>query len=192
MGDAIGQMLTSAVGIAISPLPLIAVILMLATPKGRPNGLAFTAGWIVAVALMVLIASLCALLPLGVYLAGGTRSAQVLGGWKAWMARHNSAIMTTLLLVLGVKYIGDALSGLTSWRTTGHIFLTEQCNLFRMRTVTACMPHRTRDGRHQLDRLRSKPLTHTVPRLRCQRTEFPLLPWQFVYGRGDRSCVPHH
>lgn len=34
MGDAIGHVLTSAVGIAISPLPLIAVILMLATPKG--------------------------------------------------------------------------------------------------------------------------------------------------------------
>ncbi|MFC1412864.1 GAP family protein [Streptacidiphilus sp. N1-12] len=45
MGDAIGQMLPSAVGIAISPLPLIAVILMLATPNGRTNGIAFAAGW---------------------------------------------------------------------------------------------------------------------------------------------------
>ncbi|MFC9730783.1 GAP family protein [Streptomyces roseolus] len=225
MGDAIGQMLTSAVGIAISPLPLIAVILMLATPKGRSNGIAFTAGWILAVAavvtvvvlagsgadaagddgpatwtlwlklalgalflllgakqfkgrpregheattpgwmkaidtftpaksaglaaalvvanpknlvlavggavsiagstattggktvaaaLMILIASLCTLLPLAVYLIGGTKSAKVLGGWKAWMARHNSAVMTVLLLVLGVKYIGDAISGLTT------------------------------------------------------------------------------
>ncbi|MGW6289019.1 hypothetical protein [Streptomyces sp. NPDC055107] len=35
-----------------------------------------------AAALMVLIASLCALLPLGVYLAGGTRSAQMLGDRK--------------------------------------------------------------------------------------------------------------
>jgi hypothetical protein len=32
------------VGIAISPLPLVAVILMLATPRGRANGVAFTAG----------------------------------------------------------------------------------------------------------------------------------------------------
>ncbi|MGW5389207.1 hypothetical protein [Streptomyces koyangensis] len=46
MGDAIGQMPASAVGIAISPLPLIAVILMLATPDGHPNGIAFPAGWI--------------------------------------------------------------------------------------------------------------------------------------------------
>ncbi|MET9934381.1 MULTISPECIES: GAP family protein [unclassified Streptomyces] len=225
MGDAIGQMLASAVGIAISPLPLVAVILMLATPKGRRNGLAFTAGWVlslaalvtviiaagsgadasrgdegpatwalwlglalgvlfllmgvrqwkdrpgegrtsqppgwmkaidrftpakaaglaaalavanpknlvlavggalsiassttsaggkaVAAALMVLIASLCTLLPLAVYLVGGARSAKVLTEWKAWMTAHNAAIMTTVLVVLGAKYIGDAISSLT-------------------------------------------------------------------------------
>ena len=225
MGDAIGQMLASAVGIAISPLPLIAVILMLVTPKGRANGIAFTAGWVislaalvtvivlagsgadasagddgpatwtlwlklglgalfllmgvkqwrnrpregheartpgwmkaidrftpvksaglaaalavanpknlvlavggavsiasstaspggktVAAALMVLIASLCTLLPLSVYLFGGAKSASVLGDWKAWMATHNAAIMTTVLIVLGAKYVGDAISGLT-------------------------------------------------------------------------------
>ncbi len=223
MGDAVGQMLASAVGIAISPIPLIAVVLMLATPRGRANGTAFTLSWIGclavvvtavvllgsgadasgddgpagwtlwvklvlgvlflllgarqwkgrpvegheaerpgwmkaidrftpgraaglaallsvanpknlvlavggavsiagsgasaggktgAVVLMVLIGSLCALAPLAVYLVGGTRSAEVLGGWKAWMARHNAAIMTTLLVVLGAKYIGDAVSGL--------------------------------------------------------------------------------
>ncbi|MFC1442911.1 GAP family protein [Streptacidiphilus sp. N1-10] len=44
-------MLPSAVGIAISPLPLIAVILMLATPNGRTNGIAFAAGWTAALAL---------------------------------------------------------------------------------------------------------------------------------------------
>lgn len=218
-------MLASAVGIAISPLPLIAVILMLATPQGRANGTAFTAGWIVSLAalvtvvvlagsggdasegaggpgrwtywlklalgmvflvlgagqwrgrpregqeaeppgwmraidrfspvksaglaaglavanpknlvlavggglsiaasgaspggkagaavLMVLIASLCALLPLATYLIGGHRSEAVLGEWRTWMTRHNSAIMTTVLVVLGAKYVGDAISGLT-------------------------------------------------------------------------------
>ncbi|MER5764642.1 GAP family protein [Streptomyces sp. NPDC002082] len=226
MGDAIGQMLASAVGIAISPLPLIAVILMLATPRGRSNGIAFAAGWTVslallvtvivlagsgadasrhdggpatwtlwlklglgvlfllmgikqwkdrpreghaaqqpgwmkaidhftpgksaglaaalavanpknlvlavggavsivsstagtggktvAAALMVLIASLCATLPLGVYLFGGQKSAAVLAEWKAWMSEHNAAIMTTVLVILGAKYIGDAVSSLTA------------------------------------------------------------------------------
>ncbi|MFJ3794499.1 GAP family protein [Kitasatospora sp. NPDC090091] len=221
MGEAIGSMLTSAVGIAISPLPLIAVILMLATPRGRTNGTAFTAGWVltlaavvaavvaggsglntdeakptwahwlklalgvlfvvlaarqwhdrpragrvaapptwmravdrftpaksaglaaalvaanpknlvlavggavsiatsgasgagktVAGALMVVIGSLCTLVPLGVYLLGGDRATRVLEEWKAWMATHNSAIMTTVLALLGTKYIGDAVSGL--------------------------------------------------------------------------------
>ncbi len=70
-------------------------------------------GKTVAAALMVLIASLCALLPVGVYLAGGEKSAKVLGDWKTWMSRHDAAIMTTLFLVLGVKYVGDAVSGLT-------------------------------------------------------------------------------
>ncbi|MGC5409885.1 GAP family protein, partial [Streptomyces sp. DT225] len=55
MGEAIGAMLTSAVGIAISPLPLIAVILMLATPKGRTNGIAFTAGWVAGLAAVVAV-----------------------------------------------------------------------------------------------------------------------------------------
>lgn len=44
-------MLPSAVGIAISPLPLIALILMLVTPNGRTNGIAFAAGWIAALGL---------------------------------------------------------------------------------------------------------------------------------------------
>lgn len=226
MGDAIGQMLASAVGIAISPLPLIAVILMLATPRGRKNGIAFTLGWLISLAvlvtvvvlagsgadasdsdgapatwtlwlklglgvifvllgakqwrgrpregqeagrpgwmkaiddftpaksaglaavlavanpknlvlavggavsiassdastggrtvaavLMVLIASLCTLLPLSVYFFGGEKSARVLGEWKAWMGRHNAAVMTVVLVVLGAKYVGDAISGLST------------------------------------------------------------------------------
>jgi threonine/homoserine/homoserine lactone efflux protein len=71
-------------------------------------------GKTVAAVLMVLVASLCTVLPLGVYLLGGSRSQTVLGEWRGWMALHNAAIMTTLLAVLGAKYVGDAISGLTS------------------------------------------------------------------------------
>ena len=46
MGQAIGQVLSFGVGVALSPVPIIAVALMLATPKGRVNGPAFLAGWI--------------------------------------------------------------------------------------------------------------------------------------------------
>ena len=50
MGQAIGQILSFGVGVAISPVPIIAVVLILATPKGRTNGPAFLAGWIVGIA----------------------------------------------------------------------------------------------------------------------------------------------
>jgi threonine/homoserine/homoserine lactone efflux protein len=47
VGQAIGQVLTFAVGVTLSPIPIIAVVLMLATPKGRVNGPAFLAGWVI-------------------------------------------------------------------------------------------------------------------------------------------------
>ncbi|MEC3917147.1 GAP family protein [Nocardia sp. CDC160] len=49
-----GQVLSHAVGVAISPLALIAIILMLAAPRGRANALAFVAGWIATVTVLLL------------------------------------------------------------------------------------------------------------------------------------------
>jgi threonine/homoserine/homoserine lactone efflux protein len=46
VGQAIGDLLPSAVGVALSPVPIIAVILILGTPKARSNGPAFAAGWV--------------------------------------------------------------------------------------------------------------------------------------------------
>ena len=45
MGTAIGDILPLAIGIALSPLPIVAVVLVLFTPRARANGLAFLAGW---------------------------------------------------------------------------------------------------------------------------------------------------
>ncbi|MFD8706469.1 GAP family protein [Kitasatospora sp. NPDC059648] len=53
MGEAIGPVLAPAVAVALSPLPLIAVLLILASPRGRANGLAFTAGWVLGLAAVV-------------------------------------------------------------------------------------------------------------------------------------------
>jgi threonine/homoserine/homoserine lactone efflux protein len=50
MGQAIGQVLSFGVGVALSPIPIIAVVLMLSTPRARSNGPAFIAGWIVGLA----------------------------------------------------------------------------------------------------------------------------------------------
>lgn len=49
MGEAIGEFLPAAIGVAISPIPIIAVVLMLATERGRVNGPAFLVGWIVGI-----------------------------------------------------------------------------------------------------------------------------------------------
>lgn len=61
MGQAIGELLPSAVGVAISPLPIVAVVLMLVGARGRANGPAFLLGWIVGVlaagAIVLLVAS---------------------------------------------------------------------------------------------------------------------------------------
>jgi threonine/homoserine/homoserine lactone efflux protein len=47
MTDALGQLLGSGVGVALSPIPVIAVILMLTTPRGKVTGTAFMLGWLV-------------------------------------------------------------------------------------------------------------------------------------------------
>jgi hypothetical protein len=46
MGSVIGDFLGNAIGVAISPVPIIAVILMLFTAKATANSLGFLLGWI--------------------------------------------------------------------------------------------------------------------------------------------------
>jgi threonine/homoserine/homoserine lactone efflux protein len=224
-GEAIGDILPLAVGVAISPVPIIAIVLMLGTPRARANGPAFALGWLVGLtvvgaivlvvaggnatddtgqpatwvsvlklvlgvlflliaakqwrgrpkageeapmpkwmqaidtfttgksfgfgallsglnpknlaltiaagaaiaqtdisggqeagvlAIFVLVGSLTILAPVVIYFAMGARAAQILEATKEWMAAHNAAIMTVLLLVLGAKLIGDAISGFSS------------------------------------------------------------------------------
>jgi threonine/homoserine/homoserine lactone efflux protein len=223
MGLAIGDILPLAVGVAISPVPIIAIVLILGTPRARSNGPAFALGWlaglsiaggiflavasgraqeegdgpetwvsvvklilgvlfvllavriwhgrpqagqeaempkwmratnrftavrslvfgvilsalnpknlaltiaaaaaiaetgisdgeaIVVLAVFILIGSLCILAPVVLYFAMRAKAAAILNGLKTWMAVHNAAIMTVLLLVLGAKLIGDAIAGL--------------------------------------------------------------------------------
>ena len=60
MGSAIGDVLPSAVGVALSPVPIIAVILMLGTARARSNGLAFAAGWIIGLVVVSVVVVLVA------------------------------------------------------------------------------------------------------------------------------------
>jgi len=52
MGEAIGQVLPFGIGVALSPIPIIAVVLMLVTPKARTNGPMFVIGWLVGLAIV--------------------------------------------------------------------------------------------------------------------------------------------
>ena len=52
MGQGVSEVLTYAVGVAISPVPIIAVTLMLFSRRARENGLMFLLGWVVALALV--------------------------------------------------------------------------------------------------------------------------------------------
>jgi hypothetical protein len=223
MGAVIGSILPQAIGVAISPIPIIAVILMLFSKRARSNGLAFLAGWVVALAVVgsvvlvlagagkvsaggtpstlsyivhlllgllllflayrnwqkrpkegqtpempkwmaaidsftagrafglsallaglnpknlalalaaalsiaqagltgaqpwialavfVLVASISIAVPVLYYLIAGQSAEKMLNSWKAWLTVNNSTVMFVLLLVLGVKLVGDALGGL--------------------------------------------------------------------------------
>ena len=59
MNEAIGQVISLGVAVAVSPPPVIAMVLLLATPRARANGFAFLLGWlsglIVAGAIILLV-----------------------------------------------------------------------------------------------------------------------------------------
>jgi threonine/homoserine/homoserine lactone efflux protein len=58
--DAIGGLFPAAIGVALSPIPIVAVILMLDTPKARSNGPAFALGWVVGLSTVSVIVLLVA------------------------------------------------------------------------------------------------------------------------------------
>jgi len=92
MGQAIGQVLSFGVGVALSPVPIIAVVLMLATPKGRVNGPAFLAGWIAGIAVLGTI----------VLLIASGASASKHGAPATWVSIVK-IVLGVLLLLLAAK-----------------------------------------------------------------------------------------
>ena len=52
--------------------------------------------------------------PVVISLALGERARRILDGLQAWMSANNAVIMAVLLLVIGVKLIGDGITGLTT------------------------------------------------------------------------------
>ena len=96
MGQAIGQILSFGVGVALSPIPIIAVVLMLSTPGGRANGLAFLGGWILGIAVLGAIVLL---------LAGGA-SASKHGAPATWVSVVKIILGVALLLLAAREWRG--------------------------------------------------------------------------------------
>lgn len=99
MGQAIGQVISLAVAVALSPVPIVAVVLMLGTPRGRANGPAFLAGWIAGLAV------------------AGTVVLLVSGGAGASESGQPADWVNVLKLVLGVLLLRLALQ---RWRGRSH------------------------------------------------------------------------
>jgi hypothetical protein len=58
MGEVIGELLPLALGVAISPVPIIAVILLLLGPRARSASVGFLIGWLVGIAVVVGVVTL--------------------------------------------------------------------------------------------------------------------------------------
>jgi len=58
MGTVIGEVLPLALGVAISPIPIIAAILMLLSPKARVTSVGFLLGWVVGIVVAVTVFTL--------------------------------------------------------------------------------------------------------------------------------------
>lgn len=60
MGSVIGDILPLALGVAISPIPIIAAILMLLSPKARGTSVGFLVGWVLGIVVAVVLFTLLA------------------------------------------------------------------------------------------------------------------------------------
>jgi threonine/homoserine/homoserine lactone efflux protein len=52
LGEAIGGLLPSAIAVALSPIPIVGVILVLGSPRAKASGAAFALGWIAGLAVL--------------------------------------------------------------------------------------------------------------------------------------------
>lgn len=92
MGTVLGDILPQAIGVAVSPVPIIAVILMLFSKRARSNGVAFVLGWVLA--LLVVGGVVMMLAEAGRISTGGTPST---------LANVAKLLIGVLFLFLAVK-----------------------------------------------------------------------------------------
>jgi threonine/homoserine/homoserine lactone efflux protein len=118
MADAIGQVLPLAVGVALSPIPIIGVVLMLGTPRARANGPAFILGWVIGLAVVGTIVLL---------VSSGANAEE--GGEPADWVSIVKLILGLLLLLVALKQWrgrpqGDDEASLPKWMASIDRFTT--------------------------------------------------------------------
>lgn len=111
MGQAIGGSLAFAVGIALSPIPIIAVVLMLTSAKARVNGPLFVLGWLVGLGIVGAIV-LAAAGPAGAGKSGSPAT------WVSWV----KIVLGVLLLLVAARQFrsrprGDEEPDMPKWMT---------------------------------------------------------------------------
>jgi hypothetical protein len=112
MGEAIGGSLPLAVGIALSPIPIIAVVLMLTSRRAKVNGPAFVLGWLVGLGIVgVIVLAIAG--PGGASTSGGPAT------WVSWV----KIVLGVLLLLVGVRQFrsrphGDEQPQMPKWMAT--------------------------------------------------------------------------
>lgn len=87
--DVVGSLLPTAAGIALSPFPIVAVILVVTSPRGRTTGPTFALGWLVGLSALTAVA-----VGVGELVGGGTPAT-----WAAW-AR---VVLGVALVALAVR-----------------------------------------------------------------------------------------
>ena len=90
MGDVIGEFLPYAIGVAVSPVPIAAVMLMLVTKKAKTNAPLFLVGWLLGLSVVGVV----------VLLIPGLEASQ---GEPSTTTGVIKGILGLLLVFLGVK-----------------------------------------------------------------------------------------
>jgi len=96
MGKAIGGSLPLAVGIALSPIPIIAVVLMLTSRKAKVNGPAFVLGWLIGLGIVGAI----------VLSLSGSAGASKSGSPATWVSWVKIVLGVLVLLVAARQFRG--------------------------------------------------------------------------------------
>lgn len=109
MGQAIGGSLPLAVGVALSPVPIIAVVLMLTTGRARTNGPAFVLGWLAGLGIVGTIMLVIAA-------PADPSSSGAPATWVSWL----KIVLGALLLLVAIRQFrsrprGDEHADMPRW-----------------------------------------------------------------------------